>query len=179
MQQRLWIVAALIAGAAAPVPTAAELERGLAGNWRGTLGYRDYQTDKLFELAVETEIRAVPDGATVLRISRFDEGPRRDPVYIVTADLHDSAAGTVASTTLRKGRAAELGTHRLSVAKFTDVTHWTILEEEDGRDDDRPARLRVTEVRDGDRLTATKEVLPEGATSWAFRNVTKLERMAR
>ena len=41
---------------AVDAPTPAALEAGLTGQWRGALGYRDYQTDKLFELPVATEI---------------------------------------------------------------------------------------------------------------------------
>ena len=50
--------------------------------------------------------------------------------------------------------------------------------EADGSDDDKPARLRVTETRDGDALLAVKEVLPAAATDgkWRFRNQTRLTR---
>lgn len=166
---------AIAAPAAAPPP--AELERGLAGRWAGTLGYRDYQSDKLFELPVRSEITALPDGVTVLRVSTFDDGPKVGAVIITTASLHDPKAGTVTSASLRKGRTVETGTERLTVTAFTDATHWTVVAEEDGSDDDKPALLRVTEVRDGDTLTATKEVQPKaGDGRWQFRNVTKLTR---
>ena len=75
--------------AAGPVPDAAALHAGLAGRWTGSLGYRDYQTDKMSEIAVKTEIRALPDGVTVLRISEFDDGPKVGAVFITTASLHD------------------------------------------------------------------------------------------
>lgn len=164
---------------AAPVaaPAAAELERGLAGRWAGTLGYRDYQSDRLFEIPVRSEITALPDGVTLLRVSTFDDGPRVGNVIITTASLHDPAAGTVTSATFRKGRAVETGTERLTVTAFADATHWTVVAEQDGSDDDKPALLRITEVRDGDTLTATKEVQPKGGDGrWQFRNRTKLTR---
>ncbi len=167
----------LLAIAAAPAPTPASLERALAGRWMGTLGYRDYQSNAVSELAVKTEIRALADEVTVLRTSEFDEGPRKSPVIIASASLHDPAASTVTTATLRKGRAVEVSTERLRVATYADATHWTVVGEEDGSDDNKPAKLRVTEVRDGDTLTATKEVMPQGTAAWAFRNLTKLSRI--
>ncbi|GGE17902.1 hypothetical protein GCM10011529_25520 [Polymorphobacter glacialis] len=162
--------------AAGPVPDAAALHAGLAGRWTGSLGYRDYQTDKMSEIAVKTEIRALPDGVTVLRISEFDDGPRVGAVFITTASLHDSKAGTVSSATLRKGNSVEIETETLAVTAYVDAAHWTIVAEADGSDDDKPARLRVTEVRDGLLLTATKDVQPKGTATWAFRNRTLLRK---
>lgn len=162
--------------AAGPAPDAAALHAGLAGRWTGSLGYRDYQTDKMSEIAVKTEIRSLPDGVTVLRISEFDDGPKVGAVFITTASLHDGKAGTVSSATLRKGNPVEIETEALAVTAYADSEHWTIVAEADGSDDDKPARLRVTEVRDGTLLTATKEVQPKGATTWAFRNRTLLRK---
>ncbi|KPF70894.1 hypothetical protein IP88_11230 [alpha proteobacterium AAP81b] len=170
---------ALAAAAPPPTPDAAALERGLAGRWAGTLSYRDYQSNKLEEIPLRTEITALPDGVTVLRVATFDDGPKVGDVTITTASLYDPKAGTVTSATLRKGNALETGTERLRVTAFTDATHWTIVAEEDGSDDDKPALLRVTEVRDGDTLTATKEVQPKpGDGKWQFRNRTLLRRNA-
>ena len=175
---RIGVVAiGAVLAAAAPAPTAATLETGLAGHWTGTLGYRDYQSNTLFKLKMKSEIRVVGDGVSTVRVSEFDEGPGRTPAYITSASLYDPAAATVSTATLRKGRAAELAAERLRVAVYADATHWTVVAEEDGSDDDKPAKLRVTEVRDGDRLTATKEVMPVGAAVWAFRNVTELVRV--
>jgi len=179
-----FLMAALLALAAAPppaapsaAPSAPALELTLAGHWTGTLGYRDYQSNTLFRLKVNTEIRAIGDGVTLVRISEFDEGPGRTPAFITSASLYDPAASTVTTAGLRKGRAVEAATEALRVAAYTDATHWTVIAETDGEDDNKPARLRVTEVRDGDKLTATKEVMPVGAAVWAFRNVTELVRV--
>jgi hypothetical protein len=49
--------------------------------------------------------------------------------------------------------------------------------EADGRDDDAPARLRTTTVRDGDAITATKEVQPASTGPWQFRNRSRLVRL--
>ena len=58
------ILAVPVSVRAADPPAPATLEAGLAGRWHGALGYRDYQSDALFELAVDTDIRALADGAT-------------------------------------------------------------------------------------------------------------------
>lgn len=159
-----------------PAPTPAALEASLAGQWRGTLGYRDYQSDKLEEIPMTTRIEALPDAATILRLSTFDDGPRVGDVFITSASLHDDKAGSVTTATLRKGRPVETGTEQVRVAAFTDPAHWTIVFETDGSDDDRPARLRTTQVRDGDVLTATKDVRPQGSADWRFRNRSRLVR---
>ena len=177
-------IAALLGLAAAPppgpplaTPSAPALELALAGHWTGTLGYRDYQSNTLFRLKVSTEVRAVGDGVTLVRVSEFDEGPGRTPAFITSASLYDPAASTVTTASLRKGRAVEAATETLRVAAYGDATHWTVIAEIDGKDDNTPARLRVTEIRDGTWLTATKEVMPMGTSAWAFRNVTELVRV--
>lgn len=166
--------------AAQTLPSPFELQAGLAGKWMGALGYRDYQSNKLFELPVTTEIRALPDKATVIRISLFDDGPKTGFVYITSASLYDPAASTVSTTTLRKGRAVETSTDAVTTIAYTDPTHWVVRYESDGSDDDKPARLRTTETRNGDAVMTVKEVMPkaDAAKGWQFRNQTRLVRSA-
>lgn len=167
----------LQAGSVPPAPTPAALEAGLAGRWQGSLGYRDYQSNRLEEIPMQTRIEALPDGATIIRVSSFDDGPRVGDVFITTASLFDTKAGQVTSASLRRGRKVEAQAEQVRVASVTDATHWTLVYEADGSDDDKPARLRTTEVRDGDVLTATKEVLPKGTADWQFRNRSRLTRL--
>ncbi|CAM3145700.1 DUF1579 domain-containing protein [Sphingomonas antarctica] len=175
----------LLAGALAGAPMAATLspapavlQAGLAGKWVGALGYRDYQSDKLFELAVKTEILALPDTVTVLRISAFDDGPKVGQVYITSASLYDSTGGTVTTASLRKGRPVENETDRVSTQRFTDAAHWTVIYERAGEDGDKAAQIRTTETRDGDVVIAVKEVMPAGTVTWRFRNQTRLAKAA-
>ena len=158
-------------------PSAAELRRGLAGRWAGALGYRDYQTDELFELPVTTTIVQVADGVTQVRTSLFDDGPG-NPVWITSVSLHDERAGTVTSASYRTGRAVEPVTERLSIADGSDDRRWTLIYDSVGEDNDEPAEIRVTETRDGDSLMSVKTVRPVGAddSAWRFRNQTRLTR---
>jgi hypothetical protein len=66
----------------------------------------------------------------------------------------------------------------LTLASATDAAHWTILAVEEGADDNRPARIRLTTTRDGASLTTLKEVdfLDDTAEEWLTRNRTVLTR---
>jgi len=173
--------ALLLAGPAAAAPSAAELQGALAGSWKGALGYRDYQDNKLYELPVQTEVTAIGDGVSVLRVSTFDDGPSVGAVRITSASLFDPAAGTVTSATLRKGRPVEVSTEAVRLSAYRDPMHWTLVYERIGPDGDGEARIRITETRDGDSLMSVKEVRPLTPTDapWAFRNQTRLTRESR
>ena len=152
----------------------------MAGRWTGTLAYRDYQTNKMTSLPVRTMIAAGADGVTVVRASTFDVGSRVGAVLITSAALNDPKAGTVTSVSLRRGRAVATETERVSVVAYREATHWTVRFEADGEDDDKPAKLRTTQTRDGDSVVAVKEGLPADAAAkgWQFRNRTELRRDA-
>tara|TARA_R110002167_G_scaffold14430_10_gene58665 strand:- start:2439 stop:3035 length:597 start_codon:yes stop_codon:yes gene_type:complete len=166
------------ADAAIAAPSPAALQRDLAGRWAGALGYRDYQTDELFEIPVSTTVVQVPDGVTQVRTALFDDGPAK-PVWITTTSLQDEAAGTVSSTSSRAGRPVEVSIEAVRVTDWRDNTHWTLVYDSVAEDDDQPAEIRVTETRDGDSLLSVKTVRPVGAddTAWRFRNQTRLTRI--
>lgn len=159
-------------------PTPAALQSAMAGHWEGALGYRDYQTDKLFELPVKTEIRAVADGVTIVRTSTYDDGPQTGLVWI-TSTMFFGKADALTTFVARKGRAAETIVDAVRVEAYRDSEHWTIVYERDGTDGDNPARIRTTEVRDGDAVLAKKDVLPasDAAKGWQFRNQLRLVRV--
>ena len=172
------VIAGPVLAQEAPMPTtsATALRAGLAGNWNGALGYRDYQSNALFEIPVTTTIEMVPDGVTQIRRSLFDDGPDK-PVWITTVSLDDPVAGTVTSSTFRAGRAVELSTENVSITRHVDATHWTIVYGRTGQDGDGMADIRVTATRDGDALLEIKEVRPAGSSeAWAYRNQTRLSR---
>ncbi len=159
-------------------PSPFDLHAGLVGKWTGALGYRDYQTNKLFELPMKTEIQALPDKATVVRVSSYDDGPKTGIVYITSASLYDAAKSTVSSAVLRKGRTVDTFQEALTVVAYTDPQHWIVRYESDGTDDNKPALLRTTETRKGDTVTTVKEVnfKTDTPARWVFRNQTRLTR---
>lgn len=165
---------------AAPAASAQEtpeaLLAGLAGDWQGALGYRDYQSNELFELDVQTHIRMAEDGRTVLRVSRFDEGDAPD-VFITSASAFDPE-GVYETAGFRAGRAMYATREAVALAEAQDATHWRLVFIERGMDDDRAADIRVTMTRDGDDMLSVKEVdyLEDPTVTYEFRNQTRLRR---
>jgi hypothetical protein len=164
----------------APVDLAAA-RASMSGNWEGSLEYLDYGANKWFGIPVKTRIEDQNDGATTIRRSDFDDGPKVGNVRITSVELFDAAAGTVTSGTFRKGKEVSVETYaaRLDgVAK--DAAHWTMVEEVKAEDDNRPALLRLTTTRDGDSLETLKQVdyLDDDKQDWVTRNRTRLMRVA-
>ena len=170
--------AAACAHAQTPAATAQGLLAGLAGEWRGALGYRDYQSNELFELPVETSIALAADGRTLIRSSRFDEGDAPD-VFIVSMSSTDDTTGLYETAGFRAGRAMDVTRAQVDLREQRDATHWTIVFRERGMDDDRAADIRITLTRDGDETLSIKEVdyLDDAAVVWEFRNQTRLTRL--
>jgi hypothetical protein len=174
------LIAALIpaSAVAAPVDVAAA-RQSLVGQWEGRLEYRDYTADKWFGIPVKTAIEDQGDGATIIRKSDFDDGPKVGNVRITTVELYDVAKAVITSGTFRKGRTPELTNYAVRLnGVAADAAHWTMIEETDGMDDNRPARLRLTTVRSGDSLQTLKEVdfLDDKKDEWLARNRTTLTR---
>ena len=158
--------------------TVATARQSLVGQWRGTLEYRDYQADKWFGLPVEVSVRDGGDGVTLIRTADFDDGPKTGIVRITSVSLLDGAAETTA--TFRKARKPELETATLTLgAASKDSTHWTLIETATSTDNDRPATLRLTTVRDGGKMVTLKEVdfTDDAKAEWLVRNRTTLERV--
>ena len=175
------IASLFLAGAspgATPILTVGEARRSLVGQWQGKLEYRDYQADRWFGLPVKVEVRDGGDDVTMIRVADFDDGPQTGIVRITTvAMLADDGKET--SATFRKGRPVELATARLALTRAAAADDWTMVETVDGRDDDRPATLRLTTTRTPGRLVTLKEVdfSDDSKTEWLVRNRTTLERL--
>ena len=176
----LILAAALAAQAPALTPaplTVASARQSLVGQWQGKLEYRDYQADKWFGLPVKVRVSDGGDGVTLVRTADFDDGPKVGNVRITTVSMLDGASETTA--TFRKGRKPELATATLALGSTSkDATHWTLVETETATDDDRPATIRLTTVRDGGKLVTLKEVdfTDDTKAEWLVRNRTTLER---
>jgi hypothetical protein len=165
--------------AADPVDVAAA-RQSLVGKWEGSLEYRDYTADKWFGIPVKTAIEDQGDGVTIIRKSDFDDGPKVGNVRITTVELYNPAKAMVTAGTFRKGRTVELTSYTVRMSGVpADAMHWTMIEETDAKDDNRPARLRLTTVRNGDSVETLKEVdfLDDKKDEWLARNRTKLKRV--
>lgn len=186
---RTFLLSCLLVSATAPTfaqtqaPTRAvdlaTARASLNGAWEGRLEYRDYSAGQWFGIPVKTQITNQGDGATTIRASDFDDGPKVGNVQITTVDLFDATASTVQVGSFRKGRPVELMTYAVTLSPVSrDGTHWTMVEETTAQDDDRPATLRLTTVRTGDHVETVKEVdfLDDDKSEWLVRNRTRLTR---
>ena len=163
-----------------PVDVAAA-RASLDGTWEGQLEYLDYSANKWFGIPVKTRIESQGDGATTIRRSDFDDGPTVGNVRITTVELFDTAKSTLSVGTFRKGREPEISVYSVRLdGAAKDATHWTMLEEVDAKDDDRPAKLRLTTVRDGEKIETLKQVdfLDDDKSEWITRNRTRLTKVA-
>jgi hypothetical protein len=167
---------------AEPAPVSVPVARAsLIGVWQGKLEYRDYSADRWFGIPVTLTVRDAGDGVTHLRTSDFDDGPKVGIVRISAMTLLDKDGVTEYATAFRKGRTPELDTATLSLSNVKDQTHWTMVATRQGRDDNRPALIRETTVRDGDAITTLKEVdfADDDKAEWMTRNRTTLTRKAQ
>jgi hypothetical protein len=165
--------------AASPPIDVATARASLVGKWEGSLEYLDYSADKWFGIPVKTQIEDQGDKATMLRRSDFDDGPKVGNVRITSVELFDAAAGTVTTGTFRKGRTVEVTTFAVRLdAAAKDATHWVMIEETLGKDNNRPATLRLTTTRNGDKIETLKQVdfQDDEKAEWLTRNRTRLTR---
>ncbi len=151
--------------------------KAMAAPWEGKLEYLDYSSKKWFGIPVKINIEDQGDGVTLTRKADFDDGPTVGNVRITSVEIYDPAKKTITIGSFRKGRTPELMVYdaRFSVPPV-DATHWTIVEELNAKDANRPARLRLTTVRDGDTLQTLKEVdfQDDDKIEWMQRNRTTL-----
>jgi hypothetical protein len=177
----LFIAAPAIAQPPSPPPIdLAQARASLSGKWEGSLEYLDYGANKWFGIPVKTLVEDQGDRATMIRRSDFDDGPVIGNVRITTVELFDATNGTVSVGTFRKGREPEISLYTAALGVGAkDATHWTMLEETKSKDDNRPAMLRLTTVRDGDSLETLKQIdfLDDDKAEWITRNRTRLTRV--
>lgn len=178
-------LAALAALAFACQPAAAQdtpltvksARASLAGEWRAELQYRDYQSGEWVGIPYTATVTMVPDGVTQLRTSAFDDGPARGIVYITSVSMLAADGTTEYGTAFRADRPAEINRFQVRLgepaagARF-DAANWVLVSEADGRDDNRPARIRETTTRAGDTVTTLKEVdfTDDNKNEWLSRN---------
>ena len=155
----------------------ASARASMAGAWEGKLEYLDYTANEWFGIPVKTSIEDQGDGATLIYRSQFDDGPPVGIVRITTVELFDAANAKLTAGGFRKGREPDLMVYKVRFAgEPKDATHWTMIEETDAKDDNRPARLRLTTTRDGAKLQKLKQVdfMDDTKEEWLSRNRTTL-----
>ena len=178
----LFLAAALAAPAPPPAAplTVASARQTMLGRWTGQLEYRDYQADKWFGLPLKATISDGGDGVTQLRVADFDDGPKTGNVRITTVSILDPAKSTETSASFRKDRPVTHWTATLALAPTTRAAPppWTLIATIKGEDDNRPATLRETTVRNGATMVTLKEVdfLDDTKAEWRTRNRTTLVR---
>ena len=125
------------------------------GAWEGELYYLDYQSGQRFAIPMRVDAEITPDGATLVRGLTFtDPGSLVHAVNLVTVD-RDS--GELVEAYFRQGK-GEILRYEIVDASYENDRQWQLVYEEDGTDNDRPARIRHTIERKGDQMTSTKEV---------------------
>lgn len=161
-----------------PAPMQAQVAlAGTAGDWRGELQYRDYQTDTWQGLPMRVSISAQPDGVTTVRTSQYDDGPQTGIVTITTVTLIDPVTSSASYAIFRKQRPTDSG--QAKIVRFepgADAVHWTLVTSERRKDGNELAEVRETTTRNGTSMTTLKEVNPDGdgIDKWLPRNRTVL-----
>jgi len=180
LTQAFVATAFVVAAPAAAEPSLAEARQSLVGRWQGKLEYRDYQADRWFGLPVIVEVRDGGDGVTLIRTADYDDGPSTGTVRITTVSMLAPNGTEETSATFRKGRAVETATAKLAlVGSSKDRENWTLIETIAGKDDDRPATIRLTTTRTGKKVVTLKEVdfQDDSKAEWLGRNRTMILRV--
>ena len=170
------LIMLLLAVAASQTPDIPLVRSSFIGRWQGKLEYRDYQSNNWFGLPVKIEVRDAGDGVTLIRTADYDDGPKTGNVRITTVSMLSADGQHESSVTFRKGKEVELEAATLRLSGGRDATHWTLVETVEGKDDDRPATIRLTTTRNGASLVTLKEVhfADDAKLSWLSRNRTTL-----
>lgn len=165
--------------------TIADTRTELAGRWQGKLEYRDYRANQWFGIPTTVEVELIDDKATVIRKESFDDGDS-GTVYITVVSMLAPDGKTEYVGSFRADRPAELGSFSLRFAdtkngEALDATHWTVVAETDGQDDNRPATIRETTTRNGPKLVTLKEVdyRDDEKEEWLQRNRTVMEKVGK
>lgn len=135
-----------------PTDLAGIIAKALAGDWRGTLDYRDYSDDSRATLPTAMQ----SDGEVLAWI--FDDGPGKTVRSAETwaAD----AAGAVVTMTGGDGKGEPW---RVAEARASaDGTSLTLVLDGQSIENDRPVIARTILTRDGNRLRITKQTRVAG-----------------
>ena len=152
---------------------AASILEAWTGSWEGELYYLDYQSGQRFGIPMRVDAELTPDGATLIRRLTFtDPGSL---VHAVNLSAIDRDTGELVEAFFREGK-GEFSRYEVVRTDYSDAMSWKLVVEQDGRDDNRPARIRHTIERKDNQMNSTKEVrfLDEDG-EFFLRNGTELE----
>ena len=152
---------------------AASILGASTGAWEGELYYLDYQSGQRFGIPMRIDAELTPDGATLIRRLTFaDPG---NLVHAVNLSTVDRDTGELVEAYFREGR-GEMNRFDIVKIDFKDEAAWELVYEQDGIDDDRPARIRHTLSRDGKTMSSSKAVrFLDDEGEFFLRNGTELE----
>ena len=160
-----------ISASSSAVPDGSRILAGSIGNWSGNLYYLDYQSGRRFTIPMSVKAELTPDGATLMRRLEFTDPGRL--AHAVNLSTIDRDSGKLVEAYFREGK-AEFDTFDILQKRWNAGDDWTLVYEQDGSDDNRPARIRHMVNRTGDRMTSRKEVRFEGAADFVERNGSEL-----
>ncbi len=171
----LVLVAAVVSMQAHADHAAHRVLAASTGEWVGELYYLDYQSGQRFGIPMRVDASMTPDGATLVRRLTFtDPGTLVHAINLATVE----PGGQRLVEAYFRERKGQHFTYEVTEARFDGETDWRLAYEHDGRDDDRPARIRHTMTRKGNSLTSTKEVRfldDDDDGAYLLRNGTELE----
>jgi hypothetical protein len=113
---------------AAPAVDIQTARASMVGAWEGSLEYLDYTANQWFGIPVKTRIEDQGDGATVIRKSDFDDGPKVGNVRITSVELFDAAKSTVAVGYFRKGKVASVEVYSVKLGDASQDSQAFALE---------------------------------------------------
>ncbi len=147
-----------------------------AGDWTGTLEYRDFKTDQPVKLPTRLTIRSSSDGRALTFAYTFDDGPGKQVHETSTLTLFPQArSATISSEGERTATAYSVE----GFDEFTESRGGTLVLTGQGTDNDKPADVRLTVTLDATHLTWRKETRPtDGTGEFQFRDAYTLTRAA-
>lgn len=125
----------------------------VVGSWQGTLTYLDYTSQKKTVIPATVDIDQIKVG-----VFTFSYQFPKEPHVKWTDTVALSKDGTM------------FGKEKIMAKKVLGDGFLEFVSEEDGTDDNKPARLRKTYGISSDQYFARKEVQYEGATDWVNRH---------
>ena len=146
--------------------------KALAGDWEGTLEYRDYSTDKRVKLPTTLEARSSDDGQAAVLKFRYDEGKGRFVAGESTLRV-DSPNNSL--TWKSDGGKSKVEYILTGLDAFAGEGKRELILDGLGTENGQSVEVRQTITRDGDDLKIVKESRKSGGV-FAFRNAYAFKR---